>query len=380
MYYIGKIADSQVRVFIENEFSNFESMYPNVDFFAIDFSDIHDIQHKIENKKIVIHYSDNPPMDGGLDIFSKLFESNLDKTFYILNESPCWEDIRKWPNNVNWVHYNLVPLSHTPNNTFGDYKKISLLVNKNFGSEKIGISLNRLLRPSRLSSISYMLGIHLDDHCVITAPLLKWHLSQSNNNLDIMNTVNWNFTEYDEEFKDKMLIGFERAKKSDGIFPITKDAYPPYDILEPNQVTFDNISNYNNNLVQLYENSFVEYIHPNVFEYPIPWLCEKLLQSQLACNFPIFITGRGVVSWLRRQGFDPFDDIINHSYDEVESPTQRMQKLIHDNISLVTNKDSTKELWIKNNHRFQSNVDWVEKMHIDVLNKGRKVLHTWLSN
>ena len=36
-----------------------------------------------------------------------------------------------------------------------------------------------------------------------------------------------------------MLQGWERAKQSDGLFPVTKDAYPPYDDLEPNQSVFD---------------------------------------------------------------------------------------------------------------------------------------------
>lgn len=376
MIYIGKFADTQTQLFVDNEFVNFESAYPDVDFFAVDLFEIDSIQDQIESNRIVIYYADTLPYNG-LDTFFKLFNSCPNKTFYMLTDSPAWEKIADWPSNAQWVWYNPVWLSYNPHDSLGNYREISCLTDKNFDSTTIGISLNRLPRTHRLCALSYMLGIGLDQDCIITAPLLAWHLSQTNNNLDIMDVISWDFSEYNN-FKTSMLKGWERAKKSDGIFPVTSDAYPPYDVLEPNQTLFDNPSNYSNNLAPLYKNSMVEFVNSSVYDYRLPWICEKILNSQLGCNFPIFVAGEGTVDWLRKQGFDVFDDIVNHGYDVESNPVLRIQKLINDNRLLLVNTDRTKDLWIKNKHRFQYNVSWYSQMHDKVLPRGRKQLNNWL--
>jgi len=379
MIYLGNISDTQSKAFVDNEFKNFQDKYPHVDFFAVDFISIDQIYNRIENNKVVIYYTDIPPYTG-LDAFFKLFNNFTNTKFYILTEPDCWQDLTDWPKNVKWIQYCWAPVSNWADDIFGEYRNFECLTDKNFDSKKIGISLNRLPRSHRLISLSYMLGTGLDEHCVITAPLLKWHLAQNDFNLDIMNVVSWDFSSRHENFKTVMLQGWERAKQSDGLFPVTKDAYPPYDKLEPNQLVFDNPANYVNNLMPFYKNSFVEFASFSIYDWPLPSICEKILNCQLGCNFPIFIAGHTTVDWLRRNGFDVFDDIVNHAYDIESDPILRLESAVTINRKLLSNKNYTKTLWEKNSHRFKNNVDWLIKTGTKTLENGRNTLDNFLCN
>jgi len=370
-YFSQKINDSQSSAFAQHEFKNFESKYTNVDLFIIDEVEIDLVCNLVENKQVVIYYADMPP-ENGLDVFFKIFNGHPEKTFYILTEFPGWADLAQWPSNTHWIFYTFLGVDIA-----SKYKNANYLPDKNFDSEKISISLNRMPRTHRLCSLSYMLGIGLDQDCVITAPLLPWYLSQSSNNLDILNVVSWEFSEHDS-FKKQMLKGWTRAKRGDGIFPVTVDAYAPYDQLAPIDTTLDNLYNYENNLVPLYQNSFVEFVNFTIYDYELPCICEKLLNSQLGGNFPIFVAGKNTVKWLSQQGFDVFDDIVNHSYDREDDPVLRMQKLIEDNRILLTNRDITKNLWIKNSYRFKNNFNWWNETSDKVLKASRETLNNLL--
>ena len=375
MIYLGNIDDSQMKVFVQNEFKNFQHNYPHADLFAIDHNDINLVQNKIESNTVVIYYADVPPLDEGLHIFFKLFAEHSDKTFHMFTMPADWKDLAKWPANTTWNHYNFAPHSHNVDDILGGYRTIDCVTDKNFKSTKIGISLNRLPRSHRLISLSYMLGLGLDRHCVITAPLLKWHLEYKP--MNIMDVVSWDFSKHDN-FKHNMLVGWDLAKRSEGIFPVTVDAYPPYKDLKPNQQLFNNPENFTNNLVPFYQNSFVEFVCESVYEYDLPWISEKLLNSQLGSNFPIWISGKGTVKWLREHGFDVFDDIINHSYDTERDPVLRMQNCIADNWNMFADAKRTKHLWTKHQQRFKQNVDWYIRTYDSLLDNSRTALHNCL--
>ena len=377
MIYFGKLNNTQTKTFVDAELKDFATTYPNIDLFTVDHSEINFVADQIENDRVIIYYADQPPYDG-LNIFFNLFNRYPNKKFCILTDQPGWKDIAQWPVNVQWIWYNFNVIGHDPNDIVGDYRNIDCFTNKNFDSKKIGISLNRLPRSHRLCLLSYMLGVGLDQECVITAPLLTWHL-QTNNTSDIMDVVPWDFSSHNN-FKDDMLTGWERAKLTDGIFPVTVDAYPPYEDLEPNQILFDNFNNYQNNLLPFYKNSFVEFVNFTVYDYSLPWICEKILHSQLACNFPIFVAGKGTVEWLRTHEFDVFDDIINHAYDLEDDPVLRMQKLVIDNRDLLQHQKHTKDLWVKHQLRFRDNVEWFIKNSDKSVATGKKLLTQWLTN
>ena len=69
----------------------------------------------------------------------------------------------------------------------------------------------------------------------------------------------------------------------------------------------------------------------------------------------------GTVKFLREMGLDVFDDIINHSYDNIDNPIDRMYKAIIDNKELLMNNEKTKLLWKQNTTRFIKNVEFAKK-------------------
>ena len=381
MIYFGKLSNTQTKTFVDAELKDFATTYPNIDLFTVDHNEINSVADQIENDRVIIYYADCPPYDG-LNVFFNLFNRYPNKKFCILTDQPGWKDIAQWPVNVQWIWYNFNVIGHDPNDIVGDYRNINCFTNKNFDSKKIGISLNRLPRSHRLCLLSYMLGVGLDQDCVITAPLLTWHL-QTNNTLDIMDVVPWDFSSHNN-FKNDMLTGWKRAKLTDGIAPTGNldpdkrhpSIFEPYHGSEPG-----NFNNYQNNLLPLfYKNSFVEFINFSVYDYSLPWICEKILHSQLSCNFPIFVAGKGTVEWLRTYEFDVFDDIINHAYDLEVDPVLRMQKLINDNRDLLQHQKHTKDLWIKHQPRFRDNVEWFIKNSDKSVATGKKLLNQWLTN
>lgn len=375
MLYLGKIGNGQTKIFVDEEFKNFN--HTDIDLFSIDHTEIHTIAEQITNNKVIIYYADEPPLSG-LDVLIDIFNAHSKKQFCILTDIPGWTGLADWPSNVQFIYYSFSLYSYDARDSMGAYRNIACCKLKEFDSEKIGISLNRLPRMHRLGALSYMLGIGLDSVCEITAPLLKWFLD-TRRITNIMDVVPWNF-ELHEGFKNCMLNGWERAKTGDGIAVTGSDAYPPYNDFRPGGKVFTNAINYTQNLLPWYRKSFVEFITVTVFDYNLPWICEKMLNSQLASNFPIWIAGKGTVAWLRNNKFDVFDDVVNHSYDLESDPVLRIQKAIQDNKLLLQNPDYTKELWLKHHKRFDDNVRWhMNKSDSTVIN-GRKLLAQWIES
>ena len=77
-----------------------------------------------------------------------------------------------------------------------------------------------------------------------------------------------------------------------------------------------------------------------------------------------------MVAKIRDQGFDVFDDIINHSYDNEKNPWVRMISVIQEMQNLIRKgcKDLRQEHW----QRLESNAALVEKIHTTAHTKHKK--------
>jgi hypothetical protein len=73
-------------------------------------------------------------------------------------------------------------------------------------------------------------------------------------------------------------------------------------------------------------------------------------------------------------GMDMFDDIIDHSYDNIADPADRLYRAVHDNMDLLTNLEKTKELWLTNRDRFINNVDFAKKTLYNFYNTRAETL------
>jgi hypothetical protein len=83
----------------------------------------------------------------------------------------------------------------------------------------------------------------------------------------------------------------------------------------------------------------------------------------------------GLVEKLREQGFDLFDDIVDHSYDQEQNSWVRMIKVVEEITKLVS-KD-TKVLRRQHWKRLESNAALVEQIHTNA-RKTHKVQTTRL--
>ena len=80
-----------------------------------------------------------------------------------------------------------------------------------------------------------------------------------------------------------------------------------------------------------------------------------------SAHYPSLHTVKGFVSTLRNEGFDVFDDIINHNYDAEVDPWVRMELLLEE-LQRLCKTDTVslrKQVW----SRLESNAALVEQIH-----------------
>jgi hypothetical protein len=91
------------------------------------------------------------------------------------------------------------------------------------------------------------------------------------------------------------------------------------------------------------------------------FITEKSYKAFAWHQFPLWYAVPGLVSKLRDVGFDLFDDIINHSYDNEQNPWTRMIAVVQEMQNLVRKgcKDLRQEHW----QRLESNARLVDQIH-----------------
>jgi hypothetical protein len=125
-------------------------------------------------------------------------------------------------------------------------------------------------------------------------------------------------------------------------------------------------TNYNNNLMPIYERIGVEIITGTMFFENVPSLSEKEVQSVYAKNFPIYINGIGMAREIKKLfDIDIFEDIVDHSYDEIEDHFERLAAAIDRNQHLLDGSTNIHELWYDNQKRFEDNCEKMDQIIFD---------------
>lgn len=205
------------------------------------------------------------------------------------------------------------------------------------------ICLNRNMKLHKVLALSYILSkdFYLNGDLSFTEnPILsKYHQYK-------------NISEIPAEVKKNFSKGFERFKAKE------------FNLLEVHNFDkFDDrvANNYNVNLLPVYENVAVEIITGTMFFEKTPLLSEKEMQSVYAKNFPIYLNGIGMVKEMKKLfDLDLFEDIIDHSYDEIENHFERLAAAIDRNEHLLDGSTNIKELWYDNQERFEENCDKID--------------------
>ena len=96
------------------------------------------------------------------------------------------------------------------------------------------------------------------------------------------------------------------------------------------------VENYNINLLPIYKKTGIEIITGTMFFNNDTYIGEKEIQNVYGKSFPIYINGCGIVKKIKDLfNIDTFDDIIDHSYDEVENPFERLTTAIDKNEEII---------------------------------------------
>lgn len=234
---------------------------------------------------------------------------------------------------------------------------------KNLNSTQIGVCLNRQMRPHRLSVIALLYGLGLTDQIHISAMHLHKQFAKINSN-DLLDHVPWRFKPEHDGIRTSMIKGFTELYEHQAEYKTDQEAY----VMQGDVCVYmNNVDNFNK-LRPVYANSFVEIVNETVFEVPYTLFSEKTLNSIYAQNFPIFVAPVNYVKYLRDIGFDMFDDIVNHNYDTIEDPVDRMACAIFENQHLFNS--NTKQLWLECQSRFANNIAWArDEMYTTFANK-----------
>ena len=67
-----------------------------------------------------------------------------------------------------------------------------------------------------------------------------------------------------------------------------------------------------------------------------------------------------MADYMRGQGFDVFDDIVDHSYQDMPDPWDRCYYAIEKNVHLLKDFDTLQKFLYNNKHRLQANLDLLE--------------------
>jgi len=265
----------------------------------------------------------------------EIFRHHSDKNFVLLTSM---ENLNSY---VTEPNVTIIPWSGDLSNHLDHYKKIEPVTVKNLESSRSFLSLNRHNRNHRIHLVSLLLSLELDQMGLISC-MFKGEA------VDSIDQCRWEY--HNQTIKTIYEKGY--SKISTCTFPID-DHYEIYD-----GIANDNVSNFNRTLRNYYQETFIEFVAETSYTETCFLITEKTANSILGCCFPIWISSKGTVEFLRSTGFDVFDDIIDHSYDTVDDPAERLYRAVIDNLELLVDVAQVKQLWVDNQSRFLNNVEY----------------------
>ena len=89
-------------------------------------------------------------------------------------------------------------------------------------------------------------------------------------------------------------------------------------------------------------------------------ITEKTLMAMYAGTIPVWVGGWCIADWLKSRGFDIFDDIVDHSYQSLANPVDRVRQAVERNLHVLTNFEKTMQFVKQNQSRLRHNLSLLE--------------------
>ena len=357
-------AKQHIRSYTDFHNKIIEKMMSILNHHQIDYDIISDRQIKTatdSSKKLLIIFT----ADVLIDMSStESVGTNVEKYFKILEKfdrpvvwitavenAAC--DFENIPNNVQFLHYGGDFLMQMI-----EYPQVKPQREKNQTAEKFWISLsNDAARPARIMAACCLLGHNLGHNYGTVNGLLRI----SSYPLEPFQTwqelyCNWvkDVPVVSNSQCDLLQNGFLNMKNLD------HGGQPAGSIYEGLH-GFDNAGNFDRSLRYLYSDSRIEIVNETAFFAKGIFVTEKFLNSVYGYNLPIVLSTPGTVDYLRQHGFDMFDDVIDHSYDSICDPLQRIFAAIESNIQLLSDEEHAVKTWSKCLHRLDQNYQFASE-------------------
>lgn len=228
-----------------------------------------------------------------------------------------------------------------------EYPKINAVTDKNFNSNVAYLMLNGRAAASRIVLLSYLLDLSFNTTGLIT--ISDHFIEQTKLYKNFLDIINWEFT----------------VQQQEKIIPAISRGYASIQEMQPTPwrndgCHLDPAENFTKSLRNLYQQTFVEIVVETYYEEPSYMVTEKTMHSIIGCNFPIFISSAGFVAHLESLGFDVFRDIIDHSYDSITDPVDRLVTAIDGNLRLLTDVAYAKQQWKTHCQRLIDNANFAQ--------------------
>ena len=241
---------------------------------------------------------------------------------------------------------------------------------KNIDKDQPTLFLNSAERQHRVISLSYFLSQGLDRYCRYT---VGNNIGQRVQEFDHIENYCFHSVP-DHALWAVLQQGFQKIKSLSSYNTEVDQIYQ-------NGGMNDNLQNYQRWLAPRYAQTCLEIVSHSIFAEPMPHLSEKNFQSIFGRNMPLYLAPQGTVAWMRDHGFDMFDDVINHDYDNVADPVERIMAVFDLNRELLQNPTRIVDVWEASQDRLDRNIDHIPVFFADCKDQAehqfRAVLTDW---
>ena len=114
---------------------------------------------------------------------------------------------------------------------------------------------------------------------------------------------------------------------------------------------------------EFYKKIACDIVSETVFNYPYPYISEKILRP-IACKRMFIVLGPcGILELLKQKGFQTFGDFINEEYDQITDPKERFIRVVSEIKNLCNTPLSSIQYYIRTNSaKFEHNFTHLKKL------------------